>query len=245
MWVINTAGNLESGDLITSASMNGYGTKQDDDLLRSYTVAKLTQDCDFTPKNIPVKRIKQEVRDVTYYTQDYYIEIKDFSGHKKEDLIERVVTKYLRYCDESENDENETYEEIITPEISRDDYDSLSEEERSNYKVSKVVIKNCYEFEHLDESEKSKYEKTSVPGYYLNEPRESTYLMPECCGEYTTDIRQELVNVVDEYGQTQWEDSDETEKSYEIRYLDANGRITNEEQSVYIAALIGCTFHCG
>jgi hypothetical protein len=34
--------------------------KQDDDILRNYTVAKITMHCDFDPKIIPVEVIKQE-----------------------------------------------------------------------------------------------------------------------------------------------------------------------------------------
>jgi len=64
---------------------------------------------------------------------------------------------------------------------------------------------------------------------------------------YTPEVRQEMVNVLDEHGQIQWEDdpSGATEKSYKIRYLDANGNITNESNYVYKAAYVGCTYHCG
>ena len=63
----------------------------------------------------------------------------------------------------------------------------------------------------------------------------------------TLEVRQELVNVLDEHGQLQWEDdpSDATEKAYKIRYLDANGNITDEANAVHIAAFVGCTYHCG
>ena len=61
------------------------------------------------------------------------------------------------------------------------------------------------------------------------------------------EVRQELVNVLDEYGQIQWEDdpSGATEKAYKIRYLDADGNITDEANAVHIAAFVGCTYHCG
>jgi len=59
--------------------------------------------------------------------------------------------------------------------------------------------------------------------------------------------RQELINVLDEHGQLQWEDdpSGTTEKAYKIRYLDADGNITDEANAVHIAAFVGCTYHCG
>ena len=47
MWIINSNGNIENGDYITSSDYLGYGEKQDDDLLHNYTVAKATIDCNF------------------------------------------------------------------------------------------------------------------------------------------------------------------------------------------------------
>ena len=47
IWIVNTNGNLENGDYIQSSNITGYGEKQDDDILHSYTVAKITCDCDF------------------------------------------------------------------------------------------------------------------------------------------------------------------------------------------------------
>ena len=60
--------------------------------------------------------------------------------------------------------------------------------------------------------------------------------------KYNTD---KLGNVLDEHGQLQWEDTDQTEKAYKIRYLDASGAITDEANAVHIAAFVGCTYHCG
>ena len=48
IWITNINGNLENGDYITSSTAAGLGQKQDDDLLHNYTVAKITQDCDFS-----------------------------------------------------------------------------------------------------------------------------------------------------------------------------------------------------
>ena len=61
------------------------------------------------------------------------------------------------------------------------------------------------------------------------------------------EIKKELVNVLDEHGQLQWEDdpSGATEPAYKIRYLDADGNITDEANHVYKAAFVGCTYHCG
>ena len=66
--------------------------------------------------------------------------------------------------------------------------------------------------------------------------------------------REDTVNVLDEHGQFQWEDSGETEKAYKVRYLLPDGTQISEEEyttkalaneEVYIAAFAGCTYHCG
>ena len=53
---------------------------------------------------------------------------------------------------------------------------------------------------------------------------------------------------------SQWEDTTEQEYAYEIRHLDSSGNIITKEQhdstisndgSAYIAAFVGCTYHCG
>ncbi len=61
-------------------------------------------------------------------------------------------------------------------------------------------------------------------------------------------------NILDEHGDIQWEDSTEQEYAYDIRYVDATGNIITKEQhdtmianrqEAYIAAFVGCTYHCG
>ena len=116
MWVVNTNGNISSGDYITTSNINGYGHKQDDDILHSYTVAKITMDCDFNPQELPIQVIK-----------------KDESGN----------------------------------------------------------------------------------------------------------------NVLDKYGRLQWEDTDNTEKVYRIKYLKVDGDETDQANAVCTAAYVGCTYHCG
>ena len=45
--VCNINGNIENGDYITTSNIAGYGMKQDDDILHSYTVAKCTEDVEW------------------------------------------------------------------------------------------------------------------------------------------------------------------------------------------------------
>ena len=47
IWVSNYNGNLKVGDLITTCYIPGVGMKQDDDIIHSYTVAKIRTDCNF------------------------------------------------------------------------------------------------------------------------------------------------------------------------------------------------------
>jgi hypothetical protein len=68
MWVVNTAGALESGDYITTSNVAGYGQRQESDSLKNYTVAKITMDCDFNPQDQPIQRIKQSNVVETHYT---------------------------------------------------------------------------------------------------------------------------------------------------------------------------------
>jgi len=70
IWVSDYNGNLENGDYITSSDIQGIGMKQDDDILHTYTVAKITMDCDFNPKLIPVQVIKEDKYTI-YHTSNY------------------------------------------------------------------------------------------------------------------------------------------------------------------------------
>jgi hypothetical protein len=47
IWVCNANGPLRNGDLIVTSHLSGFGMRQDDDIVRSCTVAKITCDCDF------------------------------------------------------------------------------------------------------------------------------------------------------------------------------------------------------
>jgi hypothetical protein len=241
MWVVNTCGNLESGDLVTTSNIGGYGKRQDDDILRSYTIAKLTQDCDFTEKYIPVKRVKQEMKDVTYYLQENYIQIPDMRTVKEEDVIEREVPMYVKSVEEGEDYDTK----IITPEISEEEYEALTEEEKKSYTVSHFKSITSYEYNRIPEAEKVDYQKMIQKHNCTKELYESTKPMPDCCGEYTTEVRQELVDVLDDNDQLIWEETNEMELVYKIRYLDTSGAQTDEANTVHTAAFVGCTYHCG
>lgn len=60
IWVSDIGGALEAGDYITTSSVLGYGMKQNDDILRNYTVAKITMDCDFSQPSVIEETIKKD-----------------------------------------------------------------------------------------------------------------------------------------------------------------------------------------
>jgi hypothetical protein len=98
------------------------------------------------------------------------------------------------------------------------------------------------EYETLPENERDIREDK----YYKIYKREIQKTNPED-DKFVYEVHEELVNVLDEHGQLQWEDdpSGATEKAYKIRYLDTDGNITDEANAVHIAAFVGCTYHCG
>jgi hypothetical protein len=177
IWVVNTAGSLESGDYITTSNVSGYGQRQSDDILHNYTVGKITMNCDFNPSMRPKKQIKKELKDVTYYYS----------------------------------------------------WNSIDEE------IYNVMVEN---------GETNKKIETDENGVNIYYRRDETKEYRE---DWDIEVRQELVNVLDEHGQLQWEDdpSGATEPAYKIRYLDASGQQTDEANAVHIAAFVGCTYHCG
>ena len=108
--------------------------------------------------------------------------------------------------------------ETTYSDVTLEEYSNLTEENRRTVTVNETVT---YQMIERDES------TTEQEGY-------------------THEVRQELVNVLDEHGQLQWEDHPtDTEKAYKIRYLTSDGTQTDEANAVHIAAFVGCTYHCG
>ena len=57
IWVCNSNGIFSNGDYITSSTVPGYGMVQDNGQMMNYTVGKITSDCDFNPKELPVFKV--------------------------------------------------------------------------------------------------------------------------------------------------------------------------------------------
>jgi len=58
IWVCDANGPLRNGDLIVCSHLAGYGMRQDDDIVRANTVAKITCDCLFLDDEIQKNNIK-------------------------------------------------------------------------------------------------------------------------------------------------------------------------------------------
>ncbi len=193
IWVTDLGGPLESGDLlITSNIAPGFTQKQSDDLLRSSTVAKVTQDCDFTePSTISLKVPRRELSNVTYYIHQGKMPIDkeeyDIIGMESKKTTD-TVTMYRKLTDRSE-----TTQEM---------YDML----------------DPYEQEEYDSFEKLQHYR--LDRYETKFPRETHDI---------TEVRQELVDVIDENGQIVWEETDETRQVY-----------TLIDHGTYKSALVTC-----
>ena len=55
IWITNLHGNVENGDFISSSEIAGFGALQEDDIMRSCTVAKCTEDIDWDSVNDTVE----------------------------------------------------------------------------------------------------------------------------------------------------------------------------------------------
>ena len=127
----------------------------------------------------------------------------------------------------------------------------------ANYTVAKITM-DC----DFQVTPRVKYRiKTELKtvNYFRHEEsflKESDYnkLEPDTQLNYSLEQYDENVNILDEHGQIQWEDSSETEAPYRVRYLLPDGTQISEEEyttralsneEVYIAAFVGCTYHCG
>jgi hypothetical protein len=108
---------------------------------------------------------------------------------------------------------------------------------------------NC-DFNPISQPKKRPVKREELVVYYLDENNNVT---TEEKAQSTREVI-EYVNVLDEQEQMMWEDSGDTEAPYQVRYLLPDGTQISEEEytiraladeKVYIAAFVGCTYHCG
>ena len=130
--------------------------------------------------------------------------------------------------------------------VSLEEYSNLAVDMRTSttetYYSNEDGVISVTEYSNLESNVQSTYTELTRTVYQKISKKE---FKTEIQG-YDIEVREELVNVLDEHGQLQWEDHPtETEKAYKIRYLDATGVQTDEANAVHIAAFVGVTYHCG
>ena len=218
VWVINTS-NIESGDYITTSNIGGYGMKQDTDFKMNYTLAKSAITCDFTQGIINEKRRIQELQDVKYWTITTNPDITktryDFLASNNTNLVTTSTNIIYSNVTIEESSGNTIYSNLTTSE-----YLDLSSD----------ILRNNYT-EVVDTS----YHIVSTREYSLNPNNTTSNVV----------IRQEYVDVLDENGQIQWENTGNTIPLYELRFIDSNGSTTDEANATHKAALIECTYQLG
>jgi hypothetical protein len=155
IWVTDIGGPLESGDLLTTSNVSpGFTQKQSDDIVRNYTVAKMTQDCDFTePVQRAIRVPRQELSNVTYYiaqnetiiTKSDYDQIGKEGGKTTE-----TVTEYRK----NEGDEFG---------IAQEKYDTLEPSEQEEYTGYEKIV--YYRVENYE----TKYPRVSHPNIEIRQ----------------------------------------------------------------------------
>jgi hypothetical protein len=214
IWVTDVGGVLESGDLVTTSNVApGYTQKQGDGVLVNYTVAKVTQDCDFTePAQRPIRVPKRELSNVTYYRHDASYEISLEKYERVPTFKTRVdeTTIYFKEVTRDSNIYTNTRYYQGDTEVSEMKYNTLPEDERSIKYLSEISVDD---YEALDDEAKATYSVGIKKRYFLLNYSMSKTQIPQHDEEI---VVEELVDVLDENGQIVWEETGETEPVYTL-----------------------------
>ena len=230
VWVLNTGSNIESGDYITTSNVTGYGMLQDSTFFMNHTIGKSTIDCDFTVQTTPIKQKIRRLQDKTHWI-------------KTARLVQCSLMAYSNLADDVRTTKTETY--YNTYENSLD----LSNVEQD---AMQYIIDNEHPIE-ITESEMNfeKYSNTyavNTPFHTGPQTRTNYYrkriskLENELEG-YEPIVEQEMMDVLDDNGQVQWEDTGDTRPLYDLRYLTIDGSITDQSNAVYTASLVPVSLH--
>jgi hypothetical protein len=138
VWVVNTNGNLQNGDYVTTSTIPGYGELQDEDVLKNYTVAKITCDCNFNLELKPNKIVRRSIKK--------WIQKKKIWQNvtQEEEKTRNVFNQDLgRWTQEKYTETKEIQEQVF------DEYDIYDEEGNviDKHKVEKVEYIENEEYE--------------------------------------------------------------------------------------------------
>lgn len=199
VWVTDVNGPLESGDLITTSNVApGYTQKQTDDIIRNYTIGKITQDCDFSEPGLDrigkIKKPKQALSKVNYYIYEQ----KSIIGKEEYSAIGQSCNKMIKNVIAYRKTEDE--DQFLSK--SKKEYDDLLEAEQRDYTT--FDKKEYYRIDRYETKFKNKMHTK-------------------------TEVREELVDVLDENGQTVWENIIHAQPVY-----------TLVDHGTHKAALVSC-----
>ena len=155
IWVTDIGGPLESGDLLTTSNVSpGFTQKQSDDIVRNYTVAKMTQDCDFTePVQRAIRVPRQELSNVTYYIAQH----ETIISKSDYDQIGKEGGKTTETVSEYRKNEGDEFG------IAQEEYDTLEpSEQEENTRYEKIVY---YRVENYE----TKYPRVSHPNIEIRQ----------------------------------------------------------------------------
>jgi hypothetical protein len=224
IWVSDVGGSLESGDLVTTSNIApGYAQKQSDNIVRNYTVGKVTQECDFTePLQVSVKIPKKELSNVKYYIKNIIreVELNEYELYNSRHTT--VETKPMYICEVQKGEQ-----EVVTRfyrggvEVSAQPGEDIIEK----YFLEKTPD----DYELLDDEEKARYTLSTRNIYKVHSQTRSTRLIPEHEEEV---FIEEMTDVLDENGQIVWEETSNTVPAY-----------TLVDHGTYKAALLTCKLY--
>ena len=230
VWVLNTGSNIEVGDYITTSNITGYGMLQDSTFFMNHTIGKSTIDCDFTVQTTPIKQKIRRLQDKTHWI-------------KTARLVQCSFMAYSNLSNDTRATEIETYYNT---------YENLLQVSNVEQDAMQYIIDNEQPYE-IAESEMNfeKYSNTyavNTPFHTGPQTRTNYYrkriskLENELEG-YEPIVEQEMMDVLDDNGQVQWEDTGDTRPLYDLRYLTIDGSITDQSNAVYTASLVPISLH--
>ena len=211
IWISDVGGTLKSGDFITTSDISpGFAQKQVDDIVHNYTVAKVTQDCNFSePPQRNIKVPKKELSNVMYYRHDSSYEINLEKYENVPAYKVRVEETSIYFKEVNTRDKIRYYHGDT--EVSEVRYNSLPNDGTKSVKyLSEISVED---YNALDDSEKSEYSPGTSKKYILLNYSYSKTKIPQHDEEV---FIEERIDVLDENGQIIWEDTGETEPVYTL-----------------------------
>jgi hypothetical protein len=228
IWVTDVGGPLESGDLLTTSNIApGHTQKQLDDVLHSYTVAKITQDCDFTePVQRAIRVPRRELSNVTYYTKNYTQELAFDRFTQFDESSVSTIETVIYYKDQVNGPGGPRvyYYDNDGNRITKEKFLTLPENERSRMSRDEI---NSVVYERISDEEKAEYTQGTLLKYFITETSRSKTIIPE---HDTEIVVQEIIDVLDDNEQIVWENTSNTIPEYSL-----------VDHGTYKAALVSCT----